>query len=290
MSRTVSNIFKEEASRDEQSRIFKLITLELADTYVFGTAVQGSTTITVSSAVDFVVGQRISIDGITGTFTIVDVLDNIITINSPLPSPIVDAKIEFTLILNVADSNYDVEYGGVTYIRFPIAISETTISSDGTIDRASLSVANVTREIMYYVETYDGLVNRKVVVRTVFARFLDKLYTPQIDGTVTETDNPEKDPNAHIKEEFLIDTYNANEKVVVFTLDPVVDLEIKIPRRRYMDSNSCTFRYKDPETCKYSGSLPTCYKNLEACKAHGNSINFGGFAGLDSTNQRRIWL
>jgi len=290
MSRAVSNIFKEEASRDEQSRIFKLITLELADTYVFGTAVQGSSTIVVSGASDFVIGQSISIDGIAGTFTVVEVLDNIITINTPIPSAIVDAKIAFTLILNVADSNYDVEYAGVNYIRFPISISETTVSADGSIDRASMSVANVTREIMYYVEMYNGLVNRKVVVRTVFARFLDKLYTPQIDGTTTETDNPEKDPNAYIKEEFLIDTYNANEKVVVFTLDPVVDLEVKIPRRRYMDSNSCTFRYKDPETCKYAGALSTCYKNLESCKAHGNSINFGGFAGLDSTNQRRIWL
>lgn len=290
MSRAVTELFRDEANSTEQSELINLFTLELADTYLFGNGILGSNQLVMDKVDDFVIGQTITIEGLSGDYKITDILDNTLYLNATLPSPVVNAKVYFTLILNIADSNYDVMYDGMTYLRFPVQLSELTISTDGSIDKPTISVGNVTREIMYYVEQYDGLVNRKVTVKKVFKRFLDKLYTPNIDGTVTEEDNPEKSTTSHIREEFLIDSYVADEKVVRFALEPIIDLDIKLPRRRYLDSNSCSFRYKDPETCKYSGPLPTCYKNLSECKAHGNTINFGGFAGLDSTNQRRVWL
>ena len=288
--RAMNSLFVAEAVSTEQSELIKLFTLELADTFVTGSGLLGSHELTVSVADDFVIGQTVTIEGLAGNFKITEVLGTTLSVDPPLPAAITDARIYFTLILCVADANYDLQYDGITYLRFPIQMSDLAIATDGSIDKPSLSVGNVTREIMYYVEQYGGLVNRRVTVKRVFKRFLDKLYTPNVDGTVTEVDNPEKDVTAFTQEDYVIDAYAADEKVVRFSLDPVIDLDIKLPRRRYLDSNSCSFRYRDPETCKYAGALPTCYKHLADCKRHGNSINFGGFAGLDSSNQRRVWL
>lgn len=290
MSRAVTDLFIDEANNTEQSELVTLFTLELADTYLFGSGLLGSNQLNMNIASDFTIGQSISIDGIETPFRVIDILDDTLYLDAALPVSVTNVKVYFTLILNIADSNYDIMYDGITYIRFPVKISELTISTDGSVDKPTISVGNVTREIMYYVEQYDGLVNRKVIVKKVFKRFLDKIYTPNVDGTVDEEVNPEKSITSYIREEFIIDSYAADEKVVRFFLEPIIDLDVKLPRRRYLDSNSCSFKYKDPETCKYSGDLPTCYKNLTACKEHSNTINFGGFAGLDSTNQRRIWL
>lgn len=290
MSRVLSSLFTEEANSVEQSTLIKLITIELDSAVLIGSGLLGDNKLTVDTAEDLVVGQKLSISNLVGDYKIVDIIGNTVYLNFALSNTITNEYIYFTKQLNVADSNFDVKFDGITYIRFPVQMSETSISTDGSIDKASLSVANVTREIMYYVEMFNGLVNRKVTVKKVFRRFLDYIYEPNLDGTVTELPNDEADVTSFIKEEYVIDAYAADEKVVRFTLDPVINLDVKLPRRRYLDSNSCAFKYKDPETCKYSGSLEKCVKNLADCKNHGNAINFGGFAGLDSSTQRRLWL
>lgn len=290
MSRVLNTLLSEELNNTEQSALHKLITLELEEAVVVGSGVLGDNKIIVKSAVDFIVGQSISISNLLGDYKIIDILDNTLYLNNSLSNTVTNEFVYFTKLLNITDSNFDILFDGITYMRFPVQMSDTTISSDGSIDKASLSVANVTREIMYYVEMYNGLVNRKITVKKVFRRFLDLIYNINPDGTIETSPNEEADASSFIKEEYIIDSYTANEQIVNFNLDPIINLNVKLPRRRYLDSNSCAFKYKDPETCKYSGSLTKCNKNLSDCKLHNNSINFGGFAGLDSSNQRRIWL
>lgn len=214
--------------------------------------------------------------------------------------------------LYLVDSNYDVTYQGVTYVRFPMKFSGVSVSSDGTIDKANITVANVERTLMRYVELYDGLAGCRVTVLTVYERFLDYTYTVHMAdtvagsgwydanhiaitpgtsvgaGTVTHVANGGADPTACLSDEFLIDSYTANEQAIVFQLDAVVDFEIKTPRRRFTPW-SCYWKYKDPTTCGYVGSLPTCKKSLADCAAHGNSVRFGGFPGVPS-NVRNLWL
>lgn len=185
------------------------------------------------------------------------------------------------------DSNYDIEYNGVTYTKFPIKYSAIDITSDGTIDKASVSVANVNRELMALVELNDGLRNSKLSILTVYEKFVDYVYTLADDGTVTKVTNAGKDLTAYVLDAFIIDSYQADEQVIQFQLEPVINLNVKIPRRRFLP-NSCTFNFKDAATCGYVGSATRCDKTLHNCKELENSVRYGGFPGV--TGNRRLYL
>lgn len=190
--------------------------------------------------------------------------------------------------MHYVDSNYDVTYANQVYTRFPLKFSGASISSNGTIDKASITVANATRILMPLIEAHDGLSGFTVSVLTVYEKFLDNVYTLTLDGTLVAEDNPTKDATAHIRDEYVIDSYSATEQTIAFQLNAVVDFDIRVPRRRFTPY-SCYWRYKDPETCGYAGELTECKKSLEACDAHGNSFRFGGFPGIPS-DMRRLYL
>jgi len=190
-------------------------------------------------------------------------------------------------VLQICDSNYDVTFGGVVYSKFPVSVKDMTLSSDGTVERASVTVANVSREMEYEVETNKGLQGCRVSVKKVYAKFLDFIYTIEDDGSITTSANPLADYTAYIEDEFIIDSYKSNESVIVFDLLPVCDFVAKVPRGRF-NSNTCSWRYKSPE-CNYSGALPTCAKTLQACREHNNSPRFGGFPGVPD-DVRRIYF
>jgi lambda family phage minor tail protein L len=199
--------------------------------------------------------------------------------------------------LRIVDSNYDIRFAGLTYSRFPVKFAGASVSTDGTIDKASIAVANVHPMMMGYVEAYNGLRNCRLLVKTVYANVLDDTYVLGTDGTVFPNvalgevnPNPTACSSAYLEDEFLIDNYTANEMVVNFQLDPIIDLEIRVPRRRFM-LDSCYWDYKDPHTCKYAGSTYaaiSCNKNLADCQARGNAVNFGGFPGISGS--RRVLL
>jgi len=211
--------------------------------------------------------------------------------------------------LYLVDSNYDVTYTSLvgdvptaqTYLRFPLKFSGVSVSTDGSIDKASITVSNVARSLMQHVEDYDGLSGCSVSVLTVYAKFLDFIYSYSIDGELSITPNPEKDYKACIRDEFVIDSYSANEQTIAFQLNALVDFEIKVPRRRYTPF-SCYWKFKDPDTCGYVSHVDNsteiqnfCKKTLQACKEHtrvgidptkGNSARYGGFPGIPSDIRR----
>lgn len=168
-------------------------------------------------------------------------LFHLVTLNPPDPE----------LPLNLVDSNYDVKFDNQTYTRFPLKWNPAEMNSDGSISKSSITIANVSREIMYYVEKYKGLRTCRVFVKTVYENVLDEIYYPQSDGTVFTADNPKKNNTAYIEDEFYIDNYTANEQTVTFQLEPIIDLEIRLPRRRYMQ-DSCYWIYRDVMTCGHA--------------------------------------
>lgn len=189
------------------------------------------------------------------------------------------------------DSNYNVEYNNVEYTRFPLTFSGVSVSSDGSISKASVSIANVTRVLMPFIEQYDGLLGFYVKVTTVYEKFLDHIYTTSTDGNMTVAVNPNADSTAHLTEYYIIDSYTANEQLITFDLLPQVDFNVKVPRRRFT-ATTCYWRYKDPTTCGYSGGIATCdksYAGTNGCKAHSNSARYGGFPGIPS-DIRRVYL
>lgn len=191
--------------------------------------------------------------------------------------------------MNLVDNNYDIKFKGITYTAFPIKFEGVSISTNGSVESASLALSNVSREIMYYIEAFNGLSGSRVKVKTVYAIAVDDIYTIEEDGSTTTEVNPDADPTAYIEDEYIIGSYNAKDQVAAFKLDPIIDLEIKIPRRRYM-VDSCYWKFKDPSSCKYpvEGEATTCTKSLANCKSLGNETNFGGFPGISGS--RRIFL
>ncbi len=51
----------------------------------------------------------------------------------------------------------------------------------------------------------------------------------------------------------------------------------------------CCWRFKDPETCKYSGAETWCDKTYERCLELGNTSRFRGFRYLPSITEQEIW-
>lgn len=164
----------------------------------------------------------------------------------------IPGAVEDDPMFRIADSNYDVDFAGETYLAFPVKVNPASVNTDGTIDKTSIVVANVSRVMMEYVEVHNGLRNRRVSVKTVYENALDYIYTPNADGTVDKVDNPTKNDKAYLEDEYFIDTYTATEQMINFTLEPILDLQIRIPRRRYM-TDTCYWKYMDSTTCKHDG-------------------------------------
>ena len=73
-----------------------------------------------------------------------------------------------------------------------------------------------------------------------------------------------------------------DQNVIEVELSTLTDLEgVRLPRRICI-SRLCTWEYREPTTCGYTGSLPTCDKTFSDCRAHfpGQTLPFGGFPSL----------
>lgn len=196
----------------------------------------------------------------------------------------------------VTDFSCSVAYDAQLYLAYPLKLSGINTSTDGSIDKATLTVGNVDPYIMAYLMNFNGLSKWRATFKFVYEKFLDLLYEFNPDGSVTTSNNDLADPLAYIEEEFLIDTYTASDQVISFQLDPIIDLSIQLPRRRFM-TDSCYWRYKDPDTCKLvnghavdteTGTYVGCKKTLVECKRRGNQLNFGAFPGVSGT--RRLFI
>ncbi len=163
--------------------------------------------------------------------------------------------------LNLAEWSEDIVFDGVTYSKFPISHDEVGENSQGQTPSIRIRIANVSRLIQYYLETYDWR-GKKVLVRLVF---LDKLAI------------------ADCKLDFIfyIDSYTANEKAAEFNLLPKVDaLQITLPRRTH-SRNYCQWRFKSDE-CGYAGAETECNKTKQRCKVLNNYVRYGGFPAIPS--------
>lgn len=297
--RDLSTLFNEEARSLTQSQLHRLVVIELkALSLATGTA--GSSTVAVNSSIDFMEGMHIRINGTDYTYKIesVDRIGHTIMLNKALDEDVSSAVVFQALA--VCDSNFPLTFDGVVYSQFPISLSDLSSFSDGSIDTATLTVANVSREMMYYVESLDGLRGRTVYIKSVFERFLDFKYTVSPDGTLTITDNPEADPDSCVDDFFRIDSYTANESTVVFQLEPSANLSVKIPIRKFT-SDCCTWKYRDPTTCCFDidaflaenitfsrEDIIVCRKQLSDCELRKNTARFGAFPGI--SGQRRVYL
>lgn len=183
-----------------------------------------------------------------------------------------------------------VVWQGQTYDPYPIQASGFDITTQGTLPRPKLQVANVGGMFSAEVNANNDLVGCTLTRKRTHVRFLDAVNFPN--------GNPEASPTQEYPDDiwFIDQKVSENRYMIEFALASVFDLMgVQLPYREII-KNSCPWRYRGPE-CGYSGpmmdmndaittdpSADVCPKLLKSCKArcgaYGNgTLPFGGFPG-----------
>lgn len=166
--------------------------------------------------------------------------------------------------LRFANNNEPFVFNGNTYTQMPF---EVDITNDrDSAPQTTLTVYDFGQVIQAALQNYGNSMAWP-------ARFL-----------VVNATNP--GPTPEMEQEFrLLDaTASSDNYTVAFTVGVENPLSLRFPvRDQFRDR--CQWAYKGTR-CKYAGSLSSCdrTKNGEnGCAAHGNTINFGGFPGVEHT-------
>lgn len=189
--------------------------------------------------------------------------------------------------------NKPIVWQGETYQPIPIEASGFDATSQGTLPRPTIKVANVGGVMSALAIKMDDLSGARFTRKQTFARYLDAINFP--DGL-----NPEANPDQYFPDQlWYVDQKKLeNRHQVEWELASAFDFDgIKLPLRQVV-KNTCAWKYRSAE-CGYTGGYfdlddkPTadinqdvCPKRLASCKARHNSINvvnlpFGGFPGAE---------
>jgi len=177
---------------------------------------------------------------------------------------------------------------GVEYSPLPIEAEGFDISTQGTLPRPKIRIANIDGLMSAAARESDDLIGTKVVRKRTFVKYLD-------GANFTGGTNPAANPDMHFPDDiWYVDQKTAeNRYVIEWELASAFDLQgVTLPGRQVVQ-NSCWWRYRGPE-CNYTGgyfdkndrqtSDPAsdfCAKRLASCRArHVNVIvPFGGYPG-----------
>ncbi len=173
---------------------------------------------------------------------------------------------------NINDSN-PIYWQNKPYQPLPVDVEGFEAPSDGRLPRPSLRIANPSGILSAIVAANYDFHGCKVTRRRTFAKFLDDInfaenltsYT-DVDGSTKQIDrnktaaglNPfggKQDHDAHLPDEvYYIHRKTAENKTVLeFELTSILELHDALFPGRNMLANFCPFRYRDPDTCGYSG-------------------------------------
>lgn len=171
------------------------------------------------------------------------------------------------MTLHVANNPESVVCNGVTYEAG--AFDFEVKAESGKQPEVSLSIIDYTQTIQGYMQEYGGGVGSNVTLSIVRG---DAMHL-----------SPE------ISEYFQVIASTAENYAAVFQLGAENAIMSTFPRRQQR-RDFCQWRYKSTE-CGYTGPLATCDMTLQGpngCNTHGNTINFGGFPGLNSNGNRYV--
>ncbi len=162
-------------------------------------------------------------------------------------------------------------------------------SSNGSLPRPKLTLANTSGSITALVLSFQDCTGAKVTRKRTMAKFLDAVNFA--------AGNPSEDPDSHFPDQiWFIDRRSHEDKNwIEFELTAAFDVTgVRLPRRQIIQ-NLCPWRYRGSE-CGYTGTdyfkaddtavgssaLDVCGKRLSSCKARFGEtaeLPFGGFPG-----------
>lgn len=177
-------------------------------------------------------------------------------------------QVSATDAMYITNHSESIGYDGHTYKPFPVEVGEITEDSKGNLESVTLSISNVNRMVMAYMEQHDALQGKDVWMFIV----------NRVD--------PTQCINLGV---YQIVEASADSNVATFVLGHYNFFALKFPRNRYIRGR-CRWVYKSTE-CGYVGGLATCDKTLgetDGCRVHNNEQRFGGFPSIPS-GKRLAW-
>lgn len=176
--------------------------------------------------------------------------------------------------------NEDVEYfmpnsaTPQTYTAAPIKMGQLKYSQVSQQPTMDVTVSNIDRTMVAYLEQNDGLRGRPF---TVIRTYLDVL----------------SNASANLAETYYVDGAQSTLKSAKFTLVPKTTLfGIKVPKRTFL-RDQCQWLFKGLECTGTSGtpsnstlaspSVTSCLKTLASCDVYNNTSRYGGWPGIPRT-------
>ena len=151
----------------------------------------------------------------------------------------------------LTSTDHEVTIDARTFYPFPIKHDPIRTDSNGDLPQTSLSFSNATREFIRYLETGAGLIGNPVEILLTHEAVLSA--------------------NEWCSWFFEVSGANANNSAITLRLEYPEFYRQPIPMDLFT-RDRCRWRYKDPSTCGYRGSLVGCDKSLNGangCVARG---------------------
>jgi len=126
-----------------------------------------------------------------------------------------------------------------------------TINGNGNPTRPKLRVSNILGITSQFSRIQGDFVGARLTRRKVYARFLDN---SNFQNNINPFGTP--DPSAAYEDElfFINRTISENPEVIEFECVSPFEFDgVKLPNRPLL-ATICAFKYRDPETCGYSGA------------------------------------
>ena len=191
------------------------------------------------------------------------------------------------------ESNENIVWQGNAYSALPIEATGFDVSSEGVQATPTVTISNVFGTMSTLAREFNDLLGAKVVRRRTMLKYLDAVNF--------ESGNVEADPTVGYEDDVFFVNRKSSEThlSVEFELSSPWDVEnILLPKRQII-KNLCSWTYRDPLTCGYSGDAiadefdaPTNLPSADRCSKtlHGGcklrfpigELPYGGFpaAGL----------
>jgi lambda family phage minor tail protein L len=143
-----------------------------------------------------------------------------------------------------------VVFDGVSYTPFPIELVEASINGQGSLSRPKLRCSNIKGFVSAFLLTTGDLVGARLTVKRVYARYIDGV---NFANGVNPFGTP--DPTAAYEDQiwFINRKISENPDYVEMECSTPWEIDgVKLPFRQ-LNATVCGFRYRDGETCGYTG-------------------------------------
>lgn len=176
-------------------------------------------------------------------------------------------------MLRLANYDRNVQFGNtstgaaITYSKFPVAVGEFRENRTGDLSQVQINVGNVTRELMGWIDGYQGLLGQKV-------RLLIVSSVALADGA------------ARLVFEGRVVACEVDDQVAVFSLgQPSLNRQV-FPARRYLTAcgvirfgdSECGYTIPGSPTNAIGGGFDFCPRSLAACRERGDDEVARGLA------------